>query len=189
MSSVKKTASHIRSLMRGIYDTLLWDCFLFSSPQLIPLTFSSLPFFLSFSSLLFHLSFHLFHHNPARVHYSPALSHCIQQILESVHHCHVNGIVHRDLKVCMTAATTAAALSPAQSRVCTTGGNSQKDLVTPLTVLTLCIHILCFFFFFFYNLLDEIKLKSIIVLSCERKNTIRKMIPFLLVEALKALSN
>ncbi|KAG7238382.1 hypothetical protein INR49_030889, partial [Caranx melampygus] len=28
----------------------------------------------------------------------PALSHCIQQILESVHHCHVNGIVHRDLK-------------------------------------------------------------------------------------------
>lgn len=30
------------------------------------------------------------------------LSHCIQQILESVHHCHVNGIVHRDLKVCMT---------------------------------------------------------------------------------------
>ncbi|KAJ0033063.1 hypothetical protein NQD34_000170 [Periophthalmus magnuspinnatus] len=24
--------------------------------------------------------------------------HCIQQILESVHHCHVNGIVHRDLK-------------------------------------------------------------------------------------------
>nr|XP_046195329.1 calcium/calmodulin-dependent protein kinase type II delta 2 chain-like [Oncorhynchus gorbuscha] len=24
--------------------------------------------------------------------------HCIQQIVESVHHCHVNGIVHRDLK-------------------------------------------------------------------------------------------
>ncbi|MCJ8749336.1 hypothetical protein PDJAM_G00175110 [Pangasius djambal] len=24
--------------------------------------------------------------------------HCIQQILESVHHCHINGIVHRDLK-------------------------------------------------------------------------------------------
>lgn len=34
---------------------------------------------------------------PARV-----PSHCIQQILESVHHCHVNGIVHRDLKVCPT---------------------------------------------------------------------------------------
>lgn len=26
-------------------------------------------------------------------------SHCIQQILESVNHCHLNGIVHRDLKV------------------------------------------------------------------------------------------
>lgn len=26
-------------------------------------------------------------------------SQCIQQILESVHHCHTNGIVHRDLKV------------------------------------------------------------------------------------------
>lgn len=26
-------------------------------------------------------------------------SHCIQQILESVSHCHLNGIVHRDLKV------------------------------------------------------------------------------------------
>lgn len=34
-----------------------------------------------------------------------ALSHCIQQILESVHHCHVNGIVHRDLKVCTTTDT------------------------------------------------------------------------------------
>lgn len=29
-------------------------------------------------------------------------SHCIQQILESVNHCHLNGIVHRDLKVSMT---------------------------------------------------------------------------------------
>uniref|UniRef100_A0A4W5JKP8 Protein kinase domain-containing protein n=1 Tax=Hucho hucho TaxID=62062 RepID=A0A4W5JKP8_9TELE len=27
-----------------------------------------------------------------------SFSHCIQQIVESVHHCHVNGIVHRDLK-------------------------------------------------------------------------------------------
>ena len=27
-------------------------------------------------------------------------SHCIQQILESIQHCHSNGIIHRDLKVC-----------------------------------------------------------------------------------------
>ena len=36
----------------------------------------------------------------AREFYSEAdASHCIQQILESVNHCHTNGIVHRDLKV------------------------------------------------------------------------------------------
>ena len=28
-------------------------------------------------------------------------SHCIQQILESVQHCHSSGIIHRDLKVCV----------------------------------------------------------------------------------------
>ncbi|XP_055931496.1 calcium/calmodulin-dependent protein kinase type II alpha chain-like isoform X7 [Argiope bruennichi] len=41
----------------------------------------------------------LFEDIVAREYYSEAdASHCIQQILESVHHCHVNSIVHRDLK-------------------------------------------------------------------------------------------
>ncbi|CAK9302122.1 unnamed protein product [Gordionus sp. m RMFG-2023] len=41
----------------------------------------------------------LFEDIVAREFYSEAdASHCIQQILESVHHCHVNSIVHRDLK-------------------------------------------------------------------------------------------
>uniref|UniRef100_A0A8C1QCB5 calcium/calmodulin-dependent protein kinase n=1 Tax=Cyprinus carpio TaxID=7962 RepID=A0A8C1QCB5_CYPCA len=41
----------------------------------------------------------LFEDIVAREYYSEAdASHCIQQILESVHHCHVTGIVHRDLK-------------------------------------------------------------------------------------------
>ncbi|XP_060772801.1 calcium/calmodulin-dependent protein kinase type II delta 2 chain isoform X7 [Neoarius graeffei] len=41
----------------------------------------------------------LFEDIVAREYYSEAdASHCIQQILESVHHCHINGIVHRDLK-------------------------------------------------------------------------------------------
>ncbi|XP_065565645.1 calcium/calmodulin-dependent protein kinase type II alpha chain-like [Artemia franciscana] len=34
-----------------------------------------------------------------RKHYSEVeASHCIQQILESLHHCHVNGVIHRDIK-------------------------------------------------------------------------------------------
>ncbi|KAG7221518.1 hypothetical protein INR49_017174 [Caranx melampygus] len=42
----------------------------------------------------------LFEDIVAREYYSEAdASHCIQQILESVNHCHINGIVHRDLKV------------------------------------------------------------------------------------------
>ena len=44
----------------------------------------------------------LFEDIVAREFYSEAdASHCIQQILESVNHCHTNGIVHRDLKVCV----------------------------------------------------------------------------------------
>ncbi|KAG9345528.1 hypothetical protein JZ751_008672 [Albula glossodonta] len=42
----------------------------------------------------------LFEDIVAREYYSEAdASHCIQQILESVNHCHLNGIVHRDLKI------------------------------------------------------------------------------------------
>lgn len=42
----------------------------------------------------------LFEDIVAREFYSEAdASHCIQQILESVNHCHQNGVVHRDLKV------------------------------------------------------------------------------------------
>lgn len=42
----------------------------------------------------------LFEDIVAREFYSESdASQCIQQILESVHHCHTNGIVHRDLKV------------------------------------------------------------------------------------------
>ncbi|XP_012276419.1 calcium/calmodulin-dependent protein kinase type II alpha chain isoform X6 [Orussus abietinus] len=41
----------------------------------------------------------LFEDIVAREFYSEAdASHCIQQILESVHHCHHHGVVHRDLK-------------------------------------------------------------------------------------------
>ena len=41
----------------------------------------------------------LFEDIVAREFYSEAdAAHCIQQILESVNHCHSNGVVHRDLK-------------------------------------------------------------------------------------------
>ena len=41
----------------------------------------------------------LFEDIVAREYYSEAdASHCIQQILESVNHCHTNNVVHRDLK-------------------------------------------------------------------------------------------
>lgn len=41
----------------------------------------------------------LFEDIVAREFYSEVdASHCIQQILESVNHCHLNGVVHRDLK-------------------------------------------------------------------------------------------
>ena len=47
----------------------------------------------------------LFEDIVAREFYSEAdASHCIQQILESVNHCHANGVVHRDLKVIQSCA-------------------------------------------------------------------------------------
>jgi serine/threonine protein kinase len=49
----------------------------------------------------------LFEDIVAREFYSEAdASHCIQQILESVNHCHTNGVVHRDLKVCISVYVT-----------------------------------------------------------------------------------
>ena len=59
--------------------------------------------FLILNELLYHFRVtggELFEDIVAREFYSEAdASHCIQQILESVNHCHTNGIVHRDLKV------------------------------------------------------------------------------------------
>lgn len=84
-------------------------CILYIAMPLFPLLLHSLnnhhPLFSAFLPFPFCPSFHSLRLNPALIHYPAAHSHCIQQILESVHHCHVNGIVHRDLKVCMTAAS------------------------------------------------------------------------------------
>lgn len=73
-------------------QSLLWnDPFTLPISLLPLLSYKSIPPSLSIYYPSLHNPFHL-----------SLLSHCIQQILESVHHCHVNGIVHRDLKVCMT---------------------------------------------------------------------------------------
>ena len=75
-------------------------------------TFSSIPVRLhdsiqeeNFHYLVFDLvtGGELFEDIVAREFYSEAdASHCIQQILESVNHCHQNGVVHRDLKACIS---------------------------------------------------------------------------------------
>lgn len=67
-----------------------------------PSTRNLINFSFSFFSLLPLISVtggELFEDIVAREFYSEAdASHCIQQILESVSHCHTNGVVHRDLK-------------------------------------------------------------------------------------------
>ncbi len=87
-------------------DTIFFVILLFSIQITFPFVISlifSLPSYARFSRLF---SLHnsvtggeLFEDIVAREFYSEAdASHCIQQILESVHHCHSNGVVHRDLK-------------------------------------------------------------------------------------------
>uniref|UniRef100_A0A3Q2HVL1 calcium/calmodulin-dependent protein kinase n=1 Tax=Equus caballus TaxID=9796 RepID=A0A3Q2HVL1_HORSE len=59
----------------------------------------------------------LFEDIVAREYYSEAdASHCIQQILESVNHCHLNGIVHRDLKSLHSADPGGCATLPSDGR-------------------------------------------------------------------------
>uniref|UniRef100_A0A8C9FL12 Protein kinase domain-containing protein n=1 Tax=Pavo cristatus TaxID=9049 RepID=A0A8C9FL12_PAVCR len=59
----------------------------------------------------------LFEDIVAREYYSEAdASHCIQQILESVNHCHLNGIVHRDLKSLHSADPGGCAPLPSDGR-------------------------------------------------------------------------
>ena len=86
-------------LRTSVYDLLIfsntldipfrWQAFCLDSlpaPSPIPSTPSCIfcPHFCSAPPLCYPLS---------------VFSHCIQQILEGVHHCHSNSIIHRDLKV------------------------------------------------------------------------------------------
>ena len=110
--------------------------FLFPSVD-FPSPFSLLS---SLSFLLSLLPFCLISRPPSFV-ALPPLSHCIQQILESVHHCHVNGIVHRDLKVCIGAAEGAALFRP----------DSTTDDKSVLIVLTFASFTICLFVFKYEN--------------------------------------
>lgn len=80
-------------LEHSICSCLSWICFLFALFSV----FASCVYFLTVLAELFNLS-----SLASSLCLSLSHSHCIQQILESVNHCHLNGIVHRDLKVSMT---------------------------------------------------------------------------------------
>lgn len=125
--------SHIKSLMTR---TVLWIRLFFSSRLFSLVSSFKIYFFLIFSplSLLLIWSISFLHF--------PTLSHCIQQILESVHHCHVNGIVHRDLKVCMTTDIAATLLTKQTDKKSWLGSNREKIPFCPLHIFVLLL--LCF---------------------------------------------